>query len=365
MSNSQRRQARLATAKRNEPFTSTFVLLFLLAFSDELLYLVGAAVQPVSVTGLAVLLVVDGVVLTLILLQIWRIRRKNESRGKWTVWLYAGVSALVTLGTDVLVKLFDASDYPAATTTIGLASSVLYVLSLTGLVAAVLQVSPRLLVRRRLRARHSDEWRRLQAAVPLLVGTFASYLATAWWDFGLAPGSADGVIVDQQFFAQISQFIPLLIVALGIEANFFKQLLKDVATRAAAILSVAVLCLGEVLALSVLAWPKPPGEETPWFLKIFWHPEIPRAYTLHNYAAFLVTSAAALIGIATLIWVLVIGVQSTGDEKQPAQNERATTPECSITVEVRPTRPNLYLVTAGAIGAIAVAAWTRLRRIRR
>jgi hypothetical protein len=39
---------------------------------------------------------------------------------------------------------------------------------------------------------------------PLLVGTFASYPATAWWDFNLAPESVDGVVVDQQFFASIS-----------------------------------------------------------------------------------------------------------------------------------------------------------------
>jgi hypothetical protein len=363
--NSQRRQARLATVKRREPFTSTFVLLFLLAFSDELLYLVGAAVQPVEVTGLVVLLVVDGVLLALVLFQIWRIRRRSERRGRWTVWLYAGVSAAGTLGTDVLVKLTDASENPAAITAIGLVSSVLYVLSLTGLVAAVLQVSPRLLVRSRLRTEHPDDWHRLRAAVPLLVGTFASYLATAWWDFGLAPGSDDGVVVDQQFFAQISQFIPLLIVALGIEANFFKQLLEDMATRAAAILSVAVLCLGEVLALSVLAWPKPPGEETPWFFQYVIQTQISRAYTLHNYAAFLVTSAAALIGIATLIWVLVIGVRSTADDKQPAPDERAPELACSVTVKVIPARAEINLVTAGAVGALAVAAWAALRRARR
>jgi len=107
---SQRRQARLAAARRKEPFTSTFVLLFLLAFSDELLYLVGAAVQPAEVTGIAFLLGGDCVLLALIGLKIWRIRQRSERRGRWTVWLYAGVSAAEALGTDVLIKLTYASD---------------------------------------------------------------------------------------------------------------------------------------------------------------------------------------------------------------------------------------------------------------
>jgi len=51
--------------------------------------------------------------------------------------------------------------------------------------------------------------------------------------------------ISQEYFAQVSQIIPLLLVATGLEASLFRRNVDNPVRRAMTILTIAVLCVGE------------------------------------------------------------------------------------------------------------------------
>jgi hypothetical protein len=166
---------------------------------------------------------------------------------------------------------------------------------------------------------------RFRPVVPLLVGTLAAYFGGEVWDFLLEDGSGRGNI-DQQFFAQASQVIPLLLVALTLEANFFKDRLQEPTQRAVTIVTVLVLCVGEVLAISALSRSNETGE-----LLNGWH----------EYIAFMMTLEAIFVALSTLVWAALpeapdrpatqresgLGLQRTvPEQKSPHARVRIDTP---------------------------------------
>ncbi len=60
--------------------------------------------------------------------------------------------------------------------------------------------------------------------------------------------------VNPWYFQNIVEVLPLLLLALGVEFNFFRRTLRDPAQRAATAATVAVIALGLVFALSTLPW---------------------------------------------------------------------------------------------------------------
>jgi hypothetical protein len=86
----------------------------------------------------------------------------------------------------------------------------------------------------------------------------------------------------------MSQVIALLIVALGIENSFYRKAIADPSHRPLAIMSLSVLAVGGVLALSALV---KKGADL---------------YSWHAYLAFILSVYACLVGFATLILDLVI-----------------------------------------------------------
>jgi hypothetical protein len=178
------------------------------------------------------------------------------------------------------------------------------------LVATVIDVDPRMVVSPKRRVNDND-WRDLVAAFPLLTGIFFAYLASAWWDLGLEPLNDKGLLqdtatIDVQFFAQASQVLPLLIIALGFEIRIFHN--ATTTQRAAAVVSLSSLGVGEVLALSVLV---KPGDTAP--------------FDWHIYSAFVVVVTAGLIGITTVVGALLTERRPT--PKPPEQPKDIETPD--------------------------------------
>lgn len=108
--------------------------------------------------------------------------------------------------------------------------------------------------------------------------------------------------VDQEYFAQVSQAIPLLLVTLGIETGFFRRGLREPAQRAATIATVTMLCVGLMSALSTL----PLSGSGCGNVLPAWH----------EYFGLVFTLQAVFVALTTLIWVLAI---NTPDEETPVR----------------------------------------------
>lgn len=130
-------------------------------------------------------------------------------------------------------------------------------------------------------------------AVPLVAGTFVVQVASALWFpvIDYRPSCANDISTD--FFAQMVQVIPVLLITLGLEMGFlrWRNTVMRPADRAAPLLTVLLLCVAEGLAFSMLVHT---GVE---------HCGV--AAVWHEYIAFVVCVHATAIGMATLAWLLI------------------------------------------------------------
>jgi hypothetical protein len=204
---------------------------------------------------------------------------------------------------------------------------VLYGTYLAGLVAAAIVfaatvgANPRRLLTHDGRVSDPDAWRRFLPGIPLLIGTFAAWIGNEIWfrlndnairtfadalEVARRDGSTGPVgdlcvgAVGQEYFAQLSQVIPLLLVALGVERRFFERLLTEPVQWALTIFTVLLLCFGEAMAISALP---SPNRRCGNVLSIF-----------HEHAAFTFTLLACFIALATLLWALVVASPRAGSK---------------------------------------------------
>ncbi|MEU8252394.1 hypothetical protein [Nonomuraea sp. NPDC048916] len=161
-------------------------------------------------------------------------------------------------------------------------------------------------------------WRRFRVALPLLFGMFAAFFASTMWEHLIEPLNCVAnceaqdptkeiwghVGVHQEYFAQASQIIPLLLIAVGVEARLFDQLRRGAIERTLILVTVLTLCVGEMLAISAIT------SETlnPW----------------HEYTAFVVTAQACSIALIALLWALARSGRTTGVRWPPARRARRT-----------------------------------------
>ena len=103
--------------------------------------------------------------------------------------------------------------------------------------------------------------------------------------------------VSPVFFQQIVGVMPVLLLTLGVEFNYFRRVLTDAGQRAATAATVTVMAAGLVGALSTLPWD---GQGCGDVLSSW-----------HEYAAFLLAVQGVFTGLATLVWLLV---SSTPDD---------------------------------------------------
>jgi hypothetical protein len=137
--------------------------------------------------------------------------------------------------------------------------------------------------------------------VPLVTGTLVVQTATAlWFDvISIAGDCADEIATD--FFAQMVQVIPLLLITLGLEMNVLRRnrALHTPGQYAAPVLTVLMLCLAELLAFSMLVAANRIGCGV--------------AAVWHEYVAFAVCVQATSIALATVVWLLLVPPPATTD----------------------------------------------------
>jgi hypothetical protein len=273
-------------------FVPLFVLAFLWPYTEE--FLEGAS-EIAQVEVEKYLPAVDGILTALIII----IAVASKAKVRWW-WAIIGLAVTVGLGIwSVLTR--EAPSLPR-----DLFFSICYTFAFTAVIMAVLEV--RFAPGRRKRAKLAPldateevaeakvTWRRFRVALPLLFGMFAAFFASTMWEHLIEPLNCvancqaqdsskkiwDHVGVHQEYFAQASQIIPLLLIAVGVEARFFDQLRRGAMERTLILITVITLCVGEMLAISAIT------SETlhPW----------------HEYTAFVVTAQACSIALVTLLW---------------------------------------------------------------
>ena len=134
--------------------------------------------------------------------------------------------------------------------------------------------------------------RSLRAATPLLIGVAAAYVGeTLYWREILEEGR-----IDQEYFAQMSQVIPLLAVALGVESRFADKDTGRTLIRAEVaigVFTILLLVVAEALAISTL-----PVDNDKVQLFIW-----------HEYLAFALTLYASFVALTLLTIVLAFSLR--------------------------------------------------------
>jgi hypothetical protein len=230
-----------------------------------------------------------------------------------------------------------------------------YFLSLVLLYAGLVGASPRLLGRRSWdpgSGRPAAD--RMLVAVPLFVATLVAYAgALTWENTDLRYGG-----MNPQYFAQLSQVLPLLLVALGVEARVFERTLREAVQRSVTVFTIAVVSLGELLVLAVL----------PLRQRAVYDNTIDGSWFV--YLAFLVSILAISVAVATLLQALVTQKPATRERPAPPA---ATDPPARSVPPRRPTppsrarppcpasRPGLAAFGVTAAVAVAVVVLSRAR----
>lgn len=300
-----------------------FLLLFAFSYSEDFVAAALEATGRDHVAGWIVGLVgFDASVLAVVgLLKRVIARADNDGPRLWR-WWWISFSAVVAL--DVFLILLPEQH----SLWIDLASS-LAVAALMGILMMVsLNADPPTLFSRVRRSAEPTDWARVRAVVPLVIGTFACYIAaTAFDDFfdldtvrtldpemeaevaampvakqlGALATLCEGA-VSPAFFQQVVAVIPLLLLTIGVEFNFFRRALDEPAQRAAAAATVAVMSIGLSLAVSTLPW----ADTGCGGVLGYWH----------EYLTFVVSVQGVATGLATLMWLLVA---STPDQRVAAE----------------------------------------------
>ncbi|MBV9639841.1 MAG: hypothetical protein JO330_09850 [Mycobacteriaceae bacterium] len=227
-----------------------------------------------------------------------RIAKSDGDSGRLWGWWISG--ALLTVAVHLMWILTEPHRVNLATVWLHLLASFLFVIAMGILLTSALNADPITLFSLQLRDAHPRDWIRAHSTLPLIVGTFFGYVATPLWypkillhssPIGSSGDQGCPPVIDPQYFAQMTQVIPLLLITLGIEFNYIRQAqaVQEPVQRAAPILTVILLCIAEGLAFSALMKKDACGLGAAW----------------NEYIALVVTVQAAAIGLATFVWLLL------------------------------------------------------------
>ncbi len=300
-----------------------FLLFFTFSYSEDFVFVVLESTGRDQVTGWFVGLVgFDATVLGLTgLMKRFIAHADGEPPRLWRWWW---TSFAAVIGVDVFLVLLP-EEHPLW---VDFSASVALA-ALMGIVMMVsLNADPLTLFDGGRRSAEPTQWARARAVVPLVIGTLACFLAaTAFDDFfdldtvrvldpeteaqvaamplperlGAWATLCEGA-VSPAFFQQVVTLIPLLLLTLGVEFNFFRRALEEPAQRAAAAATVALMAIGLSLAVSTLPW----ADTGCGGVLGYWH----------EYLTFVVSVQGVATGLATLIWLLVA---NTSDRRISAE----------------------------------------------
>jgi hypothetical protein len=291
-------------------FGVVFLMLFAFSYSEQLVSGLFPVVGGGGQTAWRVaVVVVDVAVLGLVGLMKGIVTRADGDAPRLWGWWWTGVVILIAV--DVL-RLF-----PVEAIGLDLLTATVYAAAMGLTMAASLNADPLALFSTARRVALPTDWVRVRAVVPLVFGTWLCYLAaSAFVDYfdlravrALDPATADKVAempipeqmavlsqlcqgaISPVFFELIVEVLPVLLLTLGIEFNYFRRTLTDAGQRAATAATVTVMAAGLVGALSTLPWD---GQGCGDVLSSW-----------HEYVAFLFAVQGVFTGLATLVWLLV------------------------------------------------------------
>jgi len=291
-------------------FGVVFLMLFAFSYSEQLVSGLFPVVGGGGQTAWRVaVVVVDVAVLGLVGLMKGVVTRADGDAPRLWGWWWTGVAILIAV--DVL-RLF-----PVEAIGLDLLTATVYAAAMGLTMAASLNADPLALFSTARRVALPTDWARVRAVVPLVFGTWLCYLAaSAFVDYfdlravrALDPATADKVAempipeqmavlsqlcegaISPVFFQLIVEVLPVLLLTLGIEFNYFRRTLTDAGQRAATAATVTVMAAGLVGALSTLPWD---GQGCGDVLSSW-----------HEYVAFLFAVQGVFTGLATLVWLLV------------------------------------------------------------
>lgn len=299
-----------------------FLLLFVFSYSEEIVFALLEATGQNHLAGWIVGLVgLDVTVLAVVGLLKRQISRADGGVPRlWRPW-WISFAAVIVLDVVLCVLPEQHPLWVDLTMSVALAS-------LMGILMALsLNACPLTLFSRVRRSAAPTDWARVRAVVPLVIGTFVCYIAaTAFDDYfdldtvrTLDPEMAAEVAamplqqqlgaiatlcegaVSPAFFQQVVAVIPLLLLTLGVEFNYFRRTLLEPVQQAAAAATVTVMSIGLALALSTLPW----GGTGCGEVLGYWH----------EFLTFVIAVQGVATGLATLVWVLVV---TAPDQRDPS-----------------------------------------------
>jgi hypothetical protein len=191
-------------------------------------------------------------------------------------WFIAGSASILALDSTRLFAL------PYLKLTVDLWLIMLYIPALAALLVFVLDLD---LGRARATGpAHAQKVDDFFAALPLLAGTAAAFIGQRLYGDQLTT-------IDTNYFSQVTQVIPLLLVALGVERRWFEPRGAVRPIRwAVTVYTVGILAAGEALAISTLPNnAKAEGKLTAW----------------HEYIAFAITLYACFVALAAVVIALL------------------------------------------------------------
>jgi hypothetical protein len=291
-------------------FGVLFAMLFAFSYSEQLVSGVYPIVGDQGQNSWRIgVFVVDAVVLGVVGVLKRRVTRDDGDTSRLWVWWWAGV--ILLLGVD-LVRLVSHESIR-----IDVLTATVYACALGMTTAASLNADPLTLFSTARRVHLPVDWVRVRAIVPLVLGTWVCYLAaTAFIDYFearavrvLDPAVAAEIedlpltehmavlsqlcesAISPVFFQQVVGVMPVLLLTLGIEFNFFRRTMTDATQRAATAATATVMAAGLILALSTLPWDGTGCDDV--------------LSSWHEYLAFLLAVQGIFTGLATLVWMLV------------------------------------------------------------
>ena len=290
-------------------FGVVFLMFFAFSYSEQVVSGLFPVVGGGQTAWRVAVVVVDAAVLGLVGRMKRVITQADGDAPRLWGWWWTGV--VILLGVDVF-RLF-----PLHSIQVDVVAATVYAVAMGWTMAASLNADPLALLSTARRVALPTDWVRVRAVVPLVLGTWLCYLAaSAFVDYfdvdtirAIDPATAQEVAdlpVPQQmavlsqlcegaispvFFNQIVGVMPVLLLTLGVEFNYFRRTLTDAGQRAATAATVTVMAAGLVGALSTLPWD---GQGCGDVLSSW-----------HEYVAFLFAVQGIFTGLATLVWLLV------------------------------------------------------------
>ncbi|OYN74457.1 hypothetical protein [Mycolicibacterium sphagni] len=130
--------------------------------------------------------------------------------------------------------------------------------------------------------------------IPLIVGTVVVQLASALWYPVIDVQKGCAGDISSAYFSDMTNIIAVVLLTVGVELAYVRRVANaaDPRHRVVPIFTVLWLCVGEVLAFTML-------------VKADMGPRCGLAAVWHEYSAFVVSAQALVIGLTTVLWLLV------------------------------------------------------------